>query len=599
MKHFSRFVICVLSAVALIGGCSGFGTAQVPKPVEVDMATLSDARNVRLFNRALTVTREHGRVVARLDARAGDGSALIEGILLAEGIIEVDLKGRDVAQQSFLGVAFHVVDTTVFDAVYFRPFNFRAVAPEARSHAVQYVSHPAFTWQKLRAERTGQFEKAMEQPPDPNGWFHARIVLAAGRVEVYVNGAATPSLAVDDLGTSKNGGVALFVGNNSDGAFANLRITPTSSPGPAPQSTQTIFQAAGSGNLARVQALVEGNANVVRAGNESGLTPLHYAARFNQVRVAEYLLEQGADPNAVARHAGTPLDLAAEAGSTDAAKLLETKGWRLTPFRFEVTELSPSIHRLSIPWGMMNNILVFAGSNGAVIVDTGFSARGVDDLRKAIAAVAKGGVRYVVNSHGHGDHVAGNAIAPSPDAIITAQVLANQADRLSMTRASEPLKGRTGRTLPAPYLWRFGGAEIRIIHRPGLHSADDLITWFPADRVVAMGDLLLSESMPALDDIAGYLAFLDDVLDVFPPDTRFVSGHGRDLTVEGIKGYRDALTSMIGIIRNNVAAGRTPEQIANDDVLRAYKAQYGLLDFLVPNTLIAKVVKALQAGQVR
>ena len=147
MKHFSRFVVCVLSAVALMGGRPGFGAAQVLKPVEVDMATLSDARNVRLFNRALTVSREDGRVVARLDARAGDGSALVGGILLAEGIIEVDLKGRDVAQQSFLGIAFHVVDTTAFDAVYFRPFNFRAVAPEARSHAVQYVSHPTFTWQ--------------------------------------------------------------------------------------------------------------------------------------------------------------------------------------------------------------------------------------------------------------------------------------------------------------------------------------------------------------------------------------------------------------------------------------------------------------------
>ncbi len=599
MENISKFVVCMLPAIWLIGGCLGFGLTQAPKPVAVDMAALGDARNVRLFNRALTVTREDGRAVAHLDARAGDGSALVEGILLAEGVIEVDLKGRDVAQQSFLGIAFHVVDTTTFDAVYFRPFNFRAVAPEARSHAVQYVSHPTFTWQKLRAERTGQFENAIEPPPDPNGWFHARIVLTARRIEVYVNGAATPSLAVDDLGTSKNGGVALFVGNNSDGAFANLRITPTNEPGPPPQSRQTIFQAAGSGNLPRVQTLVEADAKVALARNESGLTPLHYAARFNQVRVVEYLLDHGADPNAVARHAGTPLDLAAEAGSADAAKLLEAKGGRLTPFHFEITELSPTIHRLAIPWGMMNNILVFAGPEGAAIVDTGFSARGVDGLKKAIADVAKGGVRYVISSHGHGDHVAGNAIAPSPDAIITAQVLASRADRFSMTRATEPLKGRTGRILPAPYLWRFGGADIRIIPRPGLHSADDLITWFPADRVVAMGDLLLSESMPALDDIAGYLAFLDDVLDVFPPDTRFVSGHGRDLTVEGLRAYRDTLTSMIGIIRTSLAAGRTPEQMVSDDILQAYKAQYGLLDFLVPNTLIPRVVKALQAGQLK
>jgi len=234
MQKMLRRTVCVPSVIALIGWWSGFGLAQVPKPVEVDMSKLTDAENVRLFNRALTVTSEDGRVVARLDARAGDGSALIEGSLLAEGIIEVDLKGRDMAQRSFLGIAFHVVDTTTFDAVYFRPFNFLAAAPEARSHALQYISHPAFTWQTLRAERTGQFEKAIEPPPDPNGWFHARIVLTAGRVEVYVNGAASPSLAVDDLGTAKNGGVALFVGNNSDGAFSNLKITPTSPPGAAP-----------------------------------------------------------------------------------------------------------------------------------------------------------------------------------------------------------------------------------------------------------------------------------------------------------------------------------------------------------------------------
>ena len=130
----------------------------------------------------------------------------------------------------------------------------------------------------------------------------------------------------------------------------------------------------------------------------------------------------------------------------------------------------------------------------------------------------------------------------------------------------------------AGWLRTFGGAEIPIIHRPGLHSADDLITWIPADRVAGMGDLLLSESMSALDDIAGYLAFLDGVLDAFPPDTRFMSGPGRDFTAEGVKSCRDALISMVGIIWNNVAACWTLEQMVNDDVLRDCEAQYGLLD---------------------
>ena len=88
-----------------------------------------------------------------------------------------------------------------------------------------------------------------------------------------------------------------------------------------------------------------------------------------------------------------------------------------------------------------------------------------------------------------------------------------------------------------------------------------------------MGDLLLSESVPAVDDIAGYLAFLDDVLDVFPENTEFVSGHGRDLSAAGVRAYRDALKAMVEIVRANVAAGRTADQMVKDDVLKAYKAR--------------------------
>jgi glyoxylase-like metal-dependent hydrolase (beta-lactamase superfamily II) len=194
---------------------------------------------------------------------------------------------------------------------------------------------------------------------------------------------------------------------------------------------------------------------------------------------------------------------------------------------------------------------------------------------------------------------AGNAMAPSPQAVITAASLAAGHSGLSITREAEPLKGRSGRTLPAPYAWRTGGSDIKLVPRPGLHSDADLIVYFPAERVVDMGDLLLSESVPAVEDIAGYLAFLDDVLDVFPPETTFISGHGRDLDAAGVRAYRDALTEMIGIIRANVAAGRTAEQMVNDGVLKAYKPRYSLLAFLSPDTLIPRVMTALQRGALK
>ena len=215
----------------VVAACCSVATAQLLKPIEPELASLADGKGGQVYNRALTVSREGDRAIARLDGRAGDGGVLLEGILAGDAVIEVDLKGKDVAQRSFLGIAFHFVDWTTFDAVYFRPFNFRAPDLESRSHSVQYVSHPANTWQKLRTERPGQFERAIEPPPDPNNWFHARIVVANSKVEVYVDRAARPSLVVDDLGAAGSGGVALFVGNGSDGAFANLKITPTAPAG--------------------------------------------------------------------------------------------------------------------------------------------------------------------------------------------------------------------------------------------------------------------------------------------------------------------------------------------------------------------------------
>ena len=171
----------VLSSVLLASGAGNEG----PKTTAPDLARLAEGSGGQVFNRALTVTKENGRAVARLDARPGDGGVLLDGLLLSEGTIEVDLKGRNVPQQSFLGVAFHVVDWTTLEAVYFRPFNFRSPDPERRARAVQYVSHPAHTWQRLRSERPGQFEQAIDPPPDPGGWFHARVVLAGGRAVAF------------------------------------------------------------------------------------------------------------------------------------------------------------------------------------------------------------------------------------------------------------------------------------------------------------------------------------------------------------------------------------------------------------------------------
>lgn len=153
------------------------------------------------------------------------GIAWLKDITFTEGTIEVDIRGNDGLQDTFPGILFHGNDTITYDAVYFRPFNFQATDPVRKIHAVQYISHPDFTWNMLRETKNGQYEKAVTPAPNPNDWFHAKIVVKGKDINVYVNGSATPSLTVQKLNDRTTGRIALWAGVSSIPAeFANLVI---------------------------------------------------------------------------------------------------------------------------------------------------------------------------------------------------------------------------------------------------------------------------------------------------------------------------------------------------------------------------------------
>lgn len=155
--------------------------------------------------------------------RGGQNIVWVDGLDFADGVIEFDAKGRSApAQGSFVGVAFRVKDKADFDAVYFRPFNFGAADQQRRAHAVQYISEPSWPWEKLRAEKTGQFESAIVPAPDGDAWFRVRLVIDQRKVRVFVNGADQPSLSVSELSDRRGGSVGFVcIGY---GAIANLRI---------------------------------------------------------------------------------------------------------------------------------------------------------------------------------------------------------------------------------------------------------------------------------------------------------------------------------------------------------------------------------------
>jgi hypothetical protein len=141
---------------------------------------------------------------------------------MADGHIDLDIKGKDVAGQSFVGMAFHGAGDEDYEAVYFRPFNFRS--PERKDHAVQYISKPEYDWSTLRKNFPGKYENPLEPAPDPNDWFHVRIEIEFPMVRVYVNNSAQPALEVEQISTRKDGKLGLWV-DSDDGWFRNVVVS--------------------------------------------------------------------------------------------------------------------------------------------------------------------------------------------------------------------------------------------------------------------------------------------------------------------------------------------------------------------------------------
>jgi len=217
-----KFAAWTTGAILMLGFVSFISAQKATAP---DLKGIPGGSGWTVINRAVKTIDQDGRVVAEFDAQPGDGMARLDGQSFTTGEIECDILGRSVpVQGSFLGIAFAVQSPETYEAVYFRPFNFRSDDPARQAHSVQYIAHPEWTWGRLRQERPGRFESAIEPAPDGDRWIHVRIVIGASKVEAYVDGAATPCLSVERLAGPRTGAVALWVGNNSPGKFANLKI---------------------------------------------------------------------------------------------------------------------------------------------------------------------------------------------------------------------------------------------------------------------------------------------------------------------------------------------------------------------------------------
>jgi len=338
---------------------------------------------------------------------------------------------------------------------------------------------------------------------------------------------------------------------------------------------------------------------VLNSGTTNGSTPLHYSANIGNSEIIKVLIEKGSDVNCRTKYGTTPLDLAYDFNQNEVAQLIVSKGGISSPVDDpDVVRLSDNIYSILFLKGNQTNLGVSVGNDGILLVDTGFSRRAEAKLRAAISQLGIGKIKYIINTHLHQDHVACNNIGGGSVIVISHQNLEKMESEGIVARAEGSIKGKTDKTFKSHYTMTLNGEEIKLIPYPGVHSDADLIIYFTESGVVHMGDLLLSESFPSVGGNAvEYMELLEKIIDIFPTDTLFINGHGKNCTLKDVVNYRRMLLSSIEIVRNHMKAGKSVKEMRRENVLKDFKKWDSFIYFLDTNYWIGAVYNSYKDKQ--
>jgi hypothetical protein len=193
---------------------------------------LESAAGLRLHNvTAVPETLDGKKGLRVTGTEAAETLAVVEGLEFGDGIIEAEIAG-DVkpgapeGARGFVGIAFRVQgDLKTYDAFYLRPTNGRAQDQLRRNHSAQYISHPDWTWSRLRKETPGKYESYVDLVPGK--WTKVRIEVRGAQARLFVHGQPQATLLVDDVKTGPDGtgSVALWIDVGTLAHFRNLKVT--------------------------------------------------------------------------------------------------------------------------------------------------------------------------------------------------------------------------------------------------------------------------------------------------------------------------------------------------------------------------------------
>jgi cyclase len=256
---------------------------------------------------------------------------------------------------------------------------------------------------------------------------------------------------------------------------------------------------------------------------------------------------------------------------------------RFSKVEIKVHPVAGSVYMLE---GEGGNIGVSVGDDGIVIVDDQFAPL-APKIKAALKGISNKPVRFVLNTHWHGDHVGGNSQFGTESTII-AQENVRKRMQEGMTRPERVTKPYSKEALPIITFndrasVHLNGEDIRAIHAANGHTDGDSIIYFTKSNVIHMGDDFVTYGFPFIDlqsggSVQGMIDAVEKVIGTAPADAKIIPGHGPISMVADMKPFVQVIKDTRAKVEVGIKQGKTLEQLQQAKVLAGYEKWSG--DFI-------------------
>ena len=271
--------------------------------------------------------------------------------------------------------------------------------------------------------------------------------------------------------------------------------------------------------------------------------------------------------------------------------------------QIETIKVADGVYMLK---GQGGNIGLSTGEDGAFLVDDQFAPLS-DKIKAAIAAVSDKPVRFLVNTHWHGDHTGGNENFEADGVIIVAQD--NVYKRLStesfskmfnMTRPARPKEALPVITFTDAVTFHVNGQDIRVQHLEHAHTDGDSVLFFTHSNVLHTGDIFFNGQYPFIDlesggSVNGVIEAVRTLLPMIDANTKIIPGHGELSDKAGLTAYLEMLTTVRDRVQALIAKGATRDAVIAAKPSAEYDAALGN-GFIKPDVFAGVFYDSLTAS---